>query len=143
MIGLIYNKTTGEVRTSITATYEEDIAIQCFEFEDYLITENVDGNTYVDIKTKTLVDIPLAPNTYSEFNFELKQWVDNIPRLSEKIISKRDILLYRSDWTDTVSAVTRLGQDKYTEWQTYRQELRDITLQAGYPLEVVFPSPPQ
>ena len=29
------------------------------------------------------------------------------------------------------------------EWRTYRQELRDITLQAGFPLNIVFPVMPE
>ena len=36
------------------------------------------------------------------------------------------MLLAASDWTDTLSAKTRLGDAKYDEWQVYRQALRDM-----------------
>jgi hypothetical protein len=34
-----------------------------------------------------------------------------------------------SDWTDTLSARARLGEERFAAWQTYRQVLRGITLQ--------------
>ena len=51
-------------------------------------------------------------------------------------------LLQASDWTDTVSAQTRLGDLLYQAWQDYRQALRDITLQANYPTDVIWPIAP-
>lgn len=48
-------------------------------------------------------------------------------------------LLADSDWTqmpDVPLATKGL-------WAAYRQELRDITAQAGYPLNVIWPTPPQ
>lgn len=53
-----------------------------------------------------------------------------VPTKEEKLTrirAKRDSLLVDSDWTDTLSAKTRLGDAKYNEWQVYRQALRDIT----------------
>ncbi|SEJ60379.1 Phage tail assembly chaperone protein [Propionispira arboris] len=53
-----------------------------------------------------------------------------VPTVEEKLMlirKKRDKLLVDSDWTDTLSAKTRLGDAKYNEWQVYRQALRDIT----------------
>lgn len=40
---------------------------------------------------------------------------------------KRNKLLLDSDWTDTLSAKSRLGDTLYNAWQSYRQALRDIT----------------
>lgn len=56
---------------------------------------------------------------------------------------QRNMLLTQSDWTDTLSAKTRLGDELYNAWQTYRQALRDVSLQEGFPFNVVFPTPPQ
>jgi hypothetical protein len=39
---------------------------------------------------------------------------------------QRDGLLAETDWTDTLSAKTRLGEEKYSAWQEYRQALRDF-----------------
>ena len=62
--------------------------------------------------------------------------------LAQKAITQRFFLLQECDWTDTVSAQVRLGS-KYQEWQDYRQSLRDITNQSGYPTEVVWPTKPE
>jgi hypothetical protein len=55
-------------------------------------------------------------------------------------ISTRDMLLSQSDWT-VVKAVDQ-GTPIPTDWQTYRQALRDITNQPGYPTNIVWPVAP-
>jgi len=54
--------------------------------------------------------------------------------------AKRDRLLTESDWV-TIRA-TDTGNPVPTEWQSYRQALRDLPQQAGFPQEVVWPNPP-
>jgi hypothetical protein len=50
---------------------------------------------------------------------------------------KRNMLLTQSDWTQLADApVDNLA------WAVYRQSLRDITLQAGFPFTVDFPVAP-
>ena len=56
--------------------------------------------------------------------------------------SKRDRLLAESDWTDTLSAKTRLGDALYNAWQDYRQILRDVPQQPGFPWNIAWPEPP-
>lgn len=56
--------------------------------------------------------------------------------------AKRDELLAQSDWTDTLSAKTRLGDALYNAWQDYRQILRDVPQQAGFPNNIAWPEPP-
>lgn len=63
-------------------------------------------------------------------------------RLGQDVKTMRTRLLQESDWTDTASASERLGSAVYGLWQEYRQALRDVTEQAGYPAEVVWPEPP-
>ena len=73
-----------------------------------------------------------------------KEWKPNLKMQlqhdKEEAIGKRNLLLQESDWTDTVSAQSRLHN--YDEWQVYRQELRDIPLQSGYPTDISWPVPP-
>lgn len=49
----------------------------------------------------------------------------------------RNNLLSNSDWTQVNDAPV-----DQTAWATYRQELRDITLQAGFPYDIEWPTPP-
>ena len=51
--------------------------------------------------------------------------------------TKRNKLLQDCDWTQVADAPV----DKIA-WQSYRQALRDITEQAGFPLEIEWPVKP-
>ena len=67
----------------------------------------------------------------------------NLEKLTAEATGKRNILLVESDWTDTFSSKTRLGDDLYNAWQAYRQALRDLTKQEGFPQNVVWPTKPE
>ena len=54
--------------------------------------------------------------------------------------AKRNELLDTCDWTQIPD--NKLSDSKKTEWQTYRQALRDITLTATSCSDVVWPTPP-
>lgn len=56
------------------------------------------------------------------------------------IRTQRDQLLAETDWI--VSRSYEQGISVPTEWQTYRQALRDIPSQAGFPFDVVWPNQP-
>jgi len=58
--------------------------------------------------------------------------------LSTEVRKKRDRLLLESDWTQTAEQ----SEDTKTKWRPYRQALRDITSQNGFPKTVVFPQKP-
>lgn len=44
--------------------------------------------------------------------------------------------------TDSMMVIDRPNVNE-TEWRTYRQELRDITLQDGFPMNITFPVKPE
>ena len=98
---------------------------------------NYDINYYLD--GEVVVKQPEQPSTLHMFDFQTKTWIFS----SSAIKGKRASLLEQSDWTDTLSSKTRLGDNLYSQWQTYRQALRDIPQQSGYPQNVVWPTPPQ
>jgi hypothetical protein len=51
---------------------------------------------------------------------------------------RRNKLLSASDWTQVADAPV----DK-ASWATYRQELRDISAQEGFPWTIVWPTQPE
>jgi hypothetical protein len=57
-----------------------------------------------------------------------------------QVRAERDGLLLVSDWTQVADAP--LSSEKKTEWATYRQSLRDITSQEGFPNNVSWPTQP-
>jgi hypothetical protein len=61
--------------------------------------------------------------------------------LLERLRAKRNSRLSQSDWTQAVDAP--LTPEQKTEWQTYRQALRDITDTYSSPEDVVWPTKPE
>jgi hypothetical protein len=137
MIYSIYNQTTGQI---IKIVHTNEIDLQLRPDESYL--EGPIDDTRFYIENGEPVEIPAKPSPYAEFNFITKHWESNSSLAISEVNTRRQLLLTNSDWTDTLSAKTRLGDDLYNQWQAYRQALRDITTQAGYPLTVEWPTAP-
>ena len=69
-------------------------------------------------------------------------YVPHIPtdeELAAFIRDERDALLIQTDWTQ----LPDVPESTREAWADYRQALRDIPQQAGFPHEVVWPEPPQ
>lgn len=60
---------------------------------------------------------------------------------AEEIRDIRDVLLKECDFT--VLPDSPFTDEKRAEWIAYRQTLRDIPLQNGFPFDVVFPNKPK
>jgi hypothetical protein len=69
---------------------------------------------------------------------EEKQKTDQIK--SDEVRSIRNTKLSQSDWTRLDD--NGLTSEKKSEWAQYRQQLRDISDQEGFPFEVTWPTPP-
>jgi len=82
----------------------------------------------------TLADFPDAPvpdmPAYNPDKRALEQE-------AEEVRTQRDALLSQSDWTQVPDAPV-----DQQAWAEYRQALRDLPQQAGFPQEVVWPNPP-
>ena len=129
----IYLGATGQI---LRVVQTEDIEIQLQAGENY-IAVSVDDSAYY-IENGSPVAMPPKPNEYSIFDYSTKSWVANINIATSDALTKRQKLLVQSDWTQMPDVQL---QNK-TEWATYRQELRDITDQPGYPFNIVWPTPP-
>ena len=85
-------------------------------------------------------DVLDAPDGLTVEN--MHQWVyaDGVLTypISDLVRAERNALLSASDWTQVADAPV----DK-AAWATYRQALRDITAQAGFPHSVTWPTKPE
>jgi len=90
------------------------------------ISFSIEGNEVIGYQTK-------RPKTNEEIDYELFLFWENIR-------SKRNYLLTESDWTQL--ADSPLTEEKKAEWITYRQSLRDITLQTDLNA-IVWPTKPE
>jgi hypothetical protein len=132
----IFNKLTGQILRIVNTI---DIDLQIKNEESY-IDGNYDDSLYY-IQNNLPVLLPVQPNLFSIFDWSIHKWIDNSSNASYLIINKRNKLLYESDWTQIPN--NPLTAEQQQAWAVYRQELRDITSQSGYPFNVIWPTPPQ
>lgn len=64
----------------------------------------------------------------------------SIEPLEKTVRKKRNQLLAASDWTQLKDS--QLEENQLDDWQNYRQLLRDITTQPGFPEQVNWPVAP-
>ncbi|OZI36402.1 hypothetical protein CEG14_15500 [Bordetella genomosp. 1] len=62
----------------------------------------------------------------------------DVPQWTRHLRSRRDALLRDSDWTQLCD----VPQEIQRRWRPYRQALRDLPAQPGFPATAVFPSMP-
>jgi len=98
----------------------------------HVIPSNNDGKFY-----KLLNEVPVAmtEKELEDYRFGLKRtWVIQDAR------NKRDRALIESDWTQL--ATSPLSDAKKTEWETYRQALRDLPDNISEDLTYTLPEVP-
>jgi len=145
---ITYNKITGEIIQLNVASDISSIQHLVTDTTDILeIPDAIDtGMFYVDILSKNLVAIPDQPSSYHKFDYLTKTWQDTrteaqkFQQASREILNQRKQLLQDTDWL--VIRAMDTGTQIAANWQTYRQALRDITQQPGYPFTVNWPQPP-
>jgi hypothetical protein len=90
---------------------------------------------------KKIVDgiaVDMSPEEIAEFEAQQAEWAAGADdRAAAEIRTERDIKLTESDWTQVTDAPV-----DQAAWATYRQALRDIPDQAGFPNEVTWPVAP-
>ncbi len=86
-------------------------------------------------------NVPFTAEEEAEWDaMEAAHAVGADDRNAEEIRSQRDTILSESDWIVTKAKETSTNVP--TAWKTYRQELRDITTQAGFPNTITWPTKP-
>jgi hypothetical protein len=90
-------------------------------------------------------DYPIMGRSGYKYKPLTKEWItdsdEELRNVEEiKVKATRLDLLAKSDWTQLPD--NPLTVEKRAEWATYRQALRDITSQTGYPLNVIWPAQP-
>jgi hypothetical protein len=84
------------------------------------------------------VRVELTPEEIAELS-QVDFSYDSVAKKAESVRDNRNMFLQATDWsqgTDVPQAI----KDKYT---TYRQALRDIPTQAGFPDSVQWPTQPE
>jgi len=103
-----------------------------YQIQSYKVHSQAEKLTSVEpyIENGVVFDVIVEAKTQDELDAEKTQ-------KANEVRYRRNALLTQSDWTQLTDApVDNLA------WAVYRQSLRDITLQAGFPFTVDFPVAP-
>jgi len=111
------------------------------------------SNTYAIVENGKVVnvalsDAPLAENwiasdqaqigwDYNGTNFIAPPEPDYIAELTAQVRTERNSLLAASDWTQVADAPV-----DQAAWAAYRQALREVPEQTGFPENVIWPTKP-
>jgi len=113
--------TQDEIKAAVVA------ATPLYKWEN---VSNTNIDTLLGVRTEAVYIAPVEPAI-----------AEPVPvSLEKQARSRRNSLLRQSDWTQLVDA--SLAQQQKAAWQVYRQSLRDITTQSGFPENVVWPIEP-
>lgn len=114
-----------------TPPYEISVRQGIEEINGQWFTKYVVGPVFTDY-----TDSEGVIHTAAEQEADYKLRIDT--QAAESVRSQRNRLLSESDWTQSRDVL--LNND--SDWITYRQELRDITSQEGFPHNVTWPEKP-
>lgn len=85
------------------------------------------------------VERDATPEEEAEWDAKEAEWAAGAnDRAAAEIRTERDAKLSSSDWTQVADAPV-----DQAAWATYRQALRDIPSQAGFPNEITWPTEPE
>lgn len=112
-----------------------------------LATEINHGTPEKPIMETVLSDVSMPYITEADYQLALSEaWqgevtVEEVPETADEIRARRDKLLADTDWTQTldapIDAATREAM------RTYRQALRDVPQQEGFPADIQWPELPE
>lgn len=116
--------------------------------EGYAYVIKTEPPSYDELRQKLELDAPVKKddNWFTAFkivDLDEETVNNNIRKFTEneanKVLNQRKYLLIESDWTQ----MPDVNLPNKEQWAVYRQQLRDINKQEGFPLNIKWPDPPQ
>jgi hypothetical protein len=145
---IVYNTTTGEIVNNVSTQSSDNFSPYPTDFSYLEVAETIDNSKYyINPKSQEFIAFSDRPDQYHTWNWTTKIWQDlrsdqqKYSQAVTQIQRQRSKLLTDSDWV--VTKAIDQGTQVPEAWQTYRQQLRDITQQSGYPFTVTWPTPVQ
>lgn len=132
----VYDVLSGKILRTGSAT-RDTAKLQAGVGEAVLLSEAQFDLHYV--YGGVLVNKPIKPSAFHQFDYSNKRWELSAPLALIATNLKRSRLLAESDWV--VTRASEGGTPVPTPWVSYRQALRDVTLQAD-PFNIVWPVVP-
>lgn len=130
-----FDKNTGRLISS--STVPDDYVIPTSD--SISIIGVFDGRRhYLDLTEMSIKDAGEAPSAFHYLS-GMDGWVLDTNAAEAAIRAQRNTLLAGCDWVEFPSAKHRLSTEYISDWLVYRQALRDIPSQEGFPENVVWP----
>jgi hypothetical protein len=128
--------TIGQLRKdNPNVSFPKDIPLETLASYNVYPLTVADRPSYNNLTEDTVLNTPTEVNGAWIQSYSVVQ--KSQEDAERNIREQRNFLLSESDWTQVEDAPV----DK-TVWATYRQALRDITTQEGFPFNVTFPNKP-
>lgn len=125
----IYRKDNGQI---LRISETPDCGI-----DESFIEGSFSPDTYY-IKYGEAIEIPPSPTGEGVFDHWVERWVEAVGVDTRPIIQRRNKLLSQSDWTQMPDVTL----ENKASWAAYRQALRDLPAQPGFPQSLVWPVSP-
>lgn len=102
--------------------------------------DNVLLQSWFNFATQEIEPLPPKPDadSYYKWDWQNAAWVYDDDAAIKAVTNQRDSSLRASDWTQ----LPDVPLANKAEWATYRQALRDVPQQSGYPQHVIWPQKP-
>lgn len=94
-----------------------------------------------DSLTQCIVRVTPVPADQDYVEYQIVDVVSTYEESIEDITAKRKFLFLECDWTQLPDVQITTAQ--VDAWEVYRQALRDITDQTGYPSNIIWPAKPE
>jgi len=125
------NSAPADVRDGFIARLAAGVNRWEWQNGEWVLTKDTATAEKFGLNASSLPNAPLPEKPdYNPNQRELEQE-------AEKVRTQRDALLKESDWTQVADAPV-----DQSAWANYRQALRDVPQQEGFPQEVVWPQIP-
>lgn len=137
----VFNTQTGEPIAIIrgTQTVIDANLAAGQDFVDCALDDALElQNYYVDLGNLKLTKKPPCPSPNHVWKWSTRSWKTDLDHGAQVARAQRDQLLRDSDWSqghDVPETIKR-------PWAAYRQALRDLTAQADFPANIVWPTAP-
>jgi hypothetical protein len=98
--------------------------------------------TTINVSTGEIVQIPYTPEEQAEYDLKKAAWDAGAnDRKAAEVRAERSIKLAQTDWI--VIKYLELNANIPGVWEVYRQALRDVPTQSGFPNTIVWPTQPE
>ena len=132
---VFYNNTDGDIYW-IKTVREEKAQSLCSANRSMNMSYVLESDLNGDILNKMTDELDLSTTPFTVRNANNK----GTPTASDQAKTLRNAKLTECDWTQGEDSP--LSDSKKAEWQTYRQALRDVPSQAGFPDNITWPTKP-